>query len=65
MESEPLTLKPITSPTLNCRIYNNKFISHLKMNCTFFKTCEECRFKSRKQGQKFRNDYKQFITNLK
>ena len=63
--NEKLTLKPLPPKIVYCSSCNTKFISRLKMNAEFYKTCEECRHKIRKQGAIFRANYKQFIMDLK
>jgi hypothetical protein len=43
----------------------SNFISHLKMNAEYNETCNECRHKIRFQGRKYKNDDKQWISDLK
>ena len=63
--NENLTLKPLPPKIVHCNSCKNNFISRLKMNAEYYKTCEECRHKIRLQGRKHRNNYKQFISDLK
>ena len=46
MDIENLTLKPIPPKLLHCKACKTDFISHLKMNAEFYKTCDECRNKT-------------------
>ncbi len=43
--NENLTLKPLPQTILYCSVCKTDFISHLKMNSEFNKTCDECRNK--------------------
>ena len=45
MDIENLTLKPIPPKLLHCKACKTDFISHLKMNAEFYKTCDDCRHK--------------------
>ena len=63
--NEHLTLKPIPRPILYGTVCKITFISYLKLNAEFYKTCDNCRHKMRVQGRKQRNDYKQLISDLK
>ncbi len=45
IHNENLRLKPIPPKTLYCKTYKTDFISYLKMNAEFYKTCSECRHK--------------------
>ena len=65
MEIENITLKPIPPKTLVCRTCRETFLSILRLNGKFYQSCDECRYKSRKQGAKCRSDYKQLINDLK
>ena len=65
METENITLKPIPPKTLVCRTCRETFLSTLRLNGTFYRSCNECRNKSIKQGAKCRSDYKQLINDLK
>ena len=62
--NENLTLKPIPPKLLHCKTCKTNFISYLKMNAEFYKTCDECRHKIRLQGRKHRKNCKQFISDL-
>ncbi len=50
-----LTIGPIPTQERICSTCKRTFISRLKMNAEFYKTCEECRHKIRQQGQKHRD----------
>ena len=52
METENVTLKPIPPKTLVCRTCRETFLSTLRLNGKFYQSCDECRYKSRKQGGK-------------
>ena len=65
METENLTLKPIPPKILYCKTCKSDFISYLKMNAEFYKTCSECRHKIRLQNRRYRIAYKQLINDLK
>ena len=65
MESENQTLKPIPPEIINCSVCKKTFLSTMRLNGINYKSCDECRYKSRKQGAKCRSDYKQLIINLK
>ena len=65
METENITLKPIPPKTIVCRTCRETFLSTLRLNGKFYKSCYECRKKSIIQGAKFRSDYKQLINDLK
>ena len=52
--NENLTLKPIPPKLLHCKTCKTNFISYLKMNAEFYKTCDECRHKNRLQNRRFR-----------
>ena len=62
--NENLTLKPLPPKIVHCTSCKTNFISRLKMNAEYYKTCEECRHKTRLQGMKHRKHYKQFISDL-
>ncbi len=62
IHNENLTLKPIPPKILYCKTYKSNFISYLKMNAEFYKTCEECRYKIRLQNRRFRSTYKHTLT---
>ena len=53
-----LTLGPIPPQERICPTCRQTFISRLKMNAEFYKTCSECRYNIRKQGQKHRDHIK-------
>jgi DNA-directed RNA polymerase subunit RPC12/RpoP len=61
--NENSTLKPIPPKTLYCKTCRSDFISYLKMNAEFYKTCDECRHKIRLQGRKHRSTYKHILLN--
>ena len=63
--NEKLTLKPLPKPILYCTVCKITFISYLKLNAEFYKTCDNCRHKIRVQGRKQKKDYKQLISDLK
>ena len=63
--NEKLTLKPLPKPILYCTVCKITFISYLKLNAEFYKTCDNCRHKIRVQGRKQRKHYKQLISDLK
>ena len=65
IHNENLTLKTIPPKILYCKTCKSNFISYLKMNAEFYKTCSECRHKIRVQDRKQRKDYKQLISDLK
>jgi hypothetical protein len=65
MDSEKPTLKPVPPEILICSVCRKTFLSTLRLNGKNYRSCDECRHKSRKQGAKFRSDYKQLIINLK
>ena len=65
MDSEKPTLKPIPPKIINCSVCRKPFLSTMRLNGINYKSCDECRYKSRKQGAKCRSDYKQLIINLK
>ncbi len=50
-----LTIGPIPPQERICPTCKRTFISRLKMNAEFYKTCGGCRYKIRQQGQKHRN----------
>jgi DNA-directed RNA polymerase subunit RPC12/RpoP len=64
METENVTLKPIPPKILYCKTCKSdfNFISYLKMNAEFYKTCSECRHKIRLQNRRFRSTYKHTLT---
>ena len=62
--NENLTLKPIPPKLLHCKTCKTNFISYLKMNAEFYKTCDECRHKTRLQNRRFRSkNYKHVLIN--
>ncbi len=65
MEPENITLKPIPPEILICSVCRKTFLSTLQLNGKFYRSCDECRNKSIKQGAKFRSDYKHLIDDLK
>ena len=65
MENENITLKPIPPKIINCSACKQTFVSTLRLNGKFYRSCNECRNKSIKQGAKFRSTYKQLINDLK
>ena len=40
MDIENITLKPIPPKLLHCKTCKTNFISYLKMNAEFYKTCD-------------------------
>ena len=50
-----LTLGPLPAPVKVCPTCRQPFLSRLKMNAEFYKTCDGCRHKLRQQGQKHRD----------
>ena len=50
IHNENLTLKPLPPKILYCSVCKTDFISYLKMNAEFYKTCDDCRHKIRLQG---------------
>ena len=62
IHNEILTLKPIPPKILYCKTCKSNFISYLKMNAEFYKTCSECRHKIRLQNRRFRSTYKHTLT---
>ena len=60
--NENSTLKPIPPKKLYCKPCKSNFISYLKMNAEFYKTCDECRHKIRLQNRRFRSTYKHTLT---
>ena len=66
MDSEKIpTLKPIPPQIIECCVCKKTFSSTLRLNGTFYRSCNECRNKSIKQGAKCRSDYKKLINDLK
>ena len=66
MDSEKIpTLKPIPPQLIHCSVCKKSFLSTLRLTGYIYKTCDECRCKIRKQGAKFRSDYKKLIEDLK
>ncbi len=63
--NENLTLKQLPQTILYCTVCKITFISHLKLNADFYKTCDDCRHKIRVQGRKQIKSYKQLISDLK
>ena len=62
--NENFTLKPLPPKIINCGSCKNNFISSLKTNAEFYKTCDECRHKIRLQNRKFRRkSYKHILLN--
>ena len=59
-----LTLKPIPPQERVCRSCRQCFISLLKMNAEFYKTCNECRYHTRQQGQRHRDHIKKIRLNI-
>ena len=59
---ENSTLKPIPPKLLYCKTCKSNFISYLKMNAEFYKTCDECRYKIRLQNRRFRSTYKHILS---
>ena len=62
IHNENLTLKPIPPKILYCKTCKTDFISYLKMNAEFYKTCSECRRKIRLQNRRFRSTFKHTLT---
>ncbi len=54
--NEKLKLKPIPQKISYCKICKCNFVSFLRMNAAYYKTCDECRHKIGLQDRKFRND---------
>jgi hypothetical protein len=63
--NENLTLKPLPRPILYCTVCKITFISYLKLNAEFYKTCDNFMHKIRVQGRKHKKDRKQLISGLK
>ncbi len=59
---ENLTLKPLPPKILYFSVCKTDFISHLKLNAEFYKTCDECRHKLRLQNKRFRSTYKHILS---
>jgi len=59
--NENLTLKPLPPQILYCKTCKSNFISHLKLNAEFYKTCDDCRHKNRLQNRRFRSTYKHIL----
>ena len=59
---ENSTLKSIPPKILYCKPCKSNFISYLKMNAEFYKTCDECRHKIRLQNRRFRSTFKHTLT---
>ncbi len=53
-----LTLRPIPPQQRICPTWKQTFVSRLKKNAGFYKTCSECRYNIRQQGKKHRDDVK-------
>ena len=62
IHNENLTLKPLPPKILYCSVCKTDFISYLKLNAEFYKTCEECRNKTKLQNRRFRNTYKHILS---
>ena len=60
--NEKLTLNQIPPKILYCKTCKTDFISYLKMNAEFYKTCSECRHKIRLQNRRFRSTFKHTLT---
>ena len=60
--NENLTLKPLPPKILYCSVCKTDFISHLKMNAEFYKTCDDCRHKIKLQNRRFRSTYKHILS---
>ncbi len=50
-----ITLRPIPPQERICSQCKQTFVSWLKMNAEFYKTCSECHYNIRQQGQKHRD----------
>ncbi len=61
----PPNLKPLPPKETYCTLCKSLFMSYLKMNAEYYKTCENCRKKIRIQGQNHRKNMKKFILELK
>ena len=59
-----LTIGPLPPIELVCTICKQTFISRLKMNAENYKTCSECRYNIRQQGQKHRDYIKKIRLNI-
>ncbi len=60
-----LTLKPLPPKILFCTVCKTDFTSYLKTSAEYSKICNECRHEIQLQDRKHRNDFKQFILDLK
>ncbi len=58
------TLRPLPPQERECTLCKTIFISRLKMNAEFYKTCDECRYKIRQQGQRHRDFIKKIRLNI-
>ena len=65
MDPNNITLKPVPPEIVICCVCKKTFESTLRLNGKFFRSCDECRHKSRIQGAKWRSEYKQLIINPK
>jgi hypothetical protein len=60
--NEHLRLKPLPRPILYCTVCKITFISYLKLNAEFYKTCDNCMHKLRLQNKRFRSSYKHILS---
>ena len=60
--NENLTLKPLPPKILYCSVCKSNFVSYLKMNAEFYKTCEECRNRIKLQNRRYRSTYKNILS---
>ncbi len=65
MDPENITLKPLPPKIEPCSVCKKTFLSRLRLNGEFYRSCDECRQKSKIQGAKTRSNYKKFIMSLK
>jgi len=57
MDYENITLKPLPPQIYNCSACKNQFLSRLRVNGKFYRSCDDCRNKSLKQGKRYRESH--------
>ena len=65
MDPENITLKPLPPKIEPCSVCKKIFLSKLRLNGEFYRTCDECRHISIIRGAKYKSNYKKFIMTLK
>ena len=64
VDPEKVTLKPLPPQIYICSVCKQSFISMLRVNGSFYKSCYDCRHKSIQQGKRYRENQKHFISSL-